>query len=84
MSNVISRDYAVNQIKFAIEDSNDPEEKLQFDRFIDFLTALPDAGKEYTCKDCLRALHPYESDEACKGSDNICRKFIPNSVRVFE
>lgn len=40
-SDTISRSYAIEQIDMAIAESADADEKLQFERFKDFIQALP-------------------------------------------
>lgn len=41
-SDYISRRYAIEQINLAIQEAQDEEEQAQFERFKDFIMALPE------------------------------------------
>lgn len=43
-TDTISRGYAIQQIEMAIAESKDENERLQFERFKDFLKALPSSN----------------------------------------
>lgn len=43
-TDTISRSYAIKQIEMAIAESEDDDERLQFERFKDFLKVLPSSN----------------------------------------
>lgn len=82
---IISRQYAINQIEMSILESNNSEEKEYFECFKNFLQALPtteELNEQVSCTECEYLKRDGESVSCCYESKCYLRN-IETSAPMY-